>query len=81
MDYKYYTAVCYGTQEQALAFSQNCLATQTGNDTQTRYMYPVGLTETGNYAVVVYDINTLSESDISRVTIEKVNTDFIQEQQ
>lgn len=77
MEYKYYTAVCFDTLSQAAQFSQSCLSPHTGEDAATQYMYPVGLTDTEKYAVVVYDLNTLSQADILKVTIQKISTDFI----
>jgi bisphosphoglycerate-independent phosphoglycerate mutase (AlkP superfamily) len=77
MEYKYYTAVCFDTLNEAAAFSQRCLTPFTEEDTATQYMYPVALTETGKYAVVVYNLNDLNENDILQVSIQKVNTEFI----
>jgi hypothetical protein len=77
MEYKYYTAVCFDTLIQAAAFSQRYLTPFTGQDAATEYMFPVALTETGKYAVVVYNLNDLNESDILQVSIQKISTDFI----
>ncbi|KAB2915134.1 MAG: hypothetical protein F9K23_11610 [Bacteroidetes bacterium] len=77
MEYKYYTAVRFDSLNEAAAFSQSCLTPLTVEDAATQYMYPVALTDTGKYAVIIYNLNDLNETDILQVTIQKVNTEFI----
>lgn len=76
MDYKYYTVIPFATKDEAVAFSQSYHQSPTEDGQNTRYRYPVTQTEDGTFSVVVYDLNELSETDIVKVTIQKVNTDF-----
>lgn len=77
MEYKYYTVITFEGLEQAFAFSQSYHISPNGDEENTKYRFPVSFTQTQEPCVVVYDLNELTAADILKVSIKKVNTDFI----
>ena len=77
MEYKYYTVIVFESIQEAFAFSQNYHNSPEPSPENTKYRFPVSFTETQSPCVVVYDLNELTPTDILKVSIKKVNTDFI----
>lgn len=77
MEYKYYTVIVFEQVEQALSFSQSYHISPQKDEENTKYRFAVSFTETQSPCVIVFDLNELSAEDILKVSIKKVNTDFI----
>lgn len=75
MEFKYYTVICFESEQAATAFSQSYHnhLWQGG----TKYSFPVSETDEQTACVIIYNLNDLLETDIVKVSIAKVSTDFI----
>lgn len=76
MDYKYYTLIEFEGFTEACAFSESYRYNPAFGDENTKYHFPVTVSEDEQYCVLIYDLNDLEEEDLMRVVIKKAKTDF-----